>query len=97
MLHEFGLYWLLILIPLLLPFLFLILNPAAFRQSSDQVVTREPGKRFLGAPKPVSTEAVKDLEFAWLSQSAGRIRWNCIQQRERLEIESAMVSAKNSR
>ena len=70
MLHEFGPYWLLILIPLLLPFLFLILNPAAFRQSSDQVVTREPGQRFLGAPKPVSTEAVKDLEFAWLSQSA---------------------------
>lgn len=63
-------YWFLIFIPLLLPFLFLVLNPAAFRQTPTQVVIREPGKRFLGAPKPVGTEARGDLEFAWLSQSA---------------------------
>jgi len=69
-LHEIGPYWLLILVPLVLPFLFLVWNPAAFRQKTDEVVTREPGRRSLGAPKPVSTEAVKDLEFAWLSQSA---------------------------
>lgn len=68
--HDFGLYWLFLFIPLLLPFLFILLNRPAFRQTADQVVTREPGKRFLGAPKPVCTEAGKDLEFAWLSQSA---------------------------
>jgi hypothetical protein len=64
------LYW--VLSPLLLPLFFVVVNPAAFRQTSGQVVTREPGRRFLGAPHPVATEAAKHLEFAWLSQSAYR-------------------------
>jgi hypothetical protein len=42
----------------------------AFRQKSDEVVIREPGKRSLGTPQPVAPEAQKDLEFAWLSQAA---------------------------
>jgi hypothetical protein len=47
-----------------------IANRPASRQRSDEVVIREPGKRFLGPPQPVAPEARKDLEFAWLSQSA---------------------------
>jgi hypothetical protein len=61
---NFPPYRLLLFVPPLWPFLFLILNPRAFRQTSGQTVTREPGQRFLGAPAPASTEAKKDLEFA---------------------------------
>jgi hypothetical protein len=42
----------------------------AFRQKSNEVVIREPGKRSLGQPQPVASEAWTDLEFAWLSQAA---------------------------
>jgi len=42
----------------------------AFRQNSKEVVIMEPGERVLGAPQPVGPEARKDLQFAWLSQSA---------------------------
>jgi hypothetical protein len=66
----FARLWFLLLILLFVPFLFVVLNPAPFRQKSWQVVTREPGERHLGAPRPISTEAFRDLEFAWLSESA---------------------------
>jgi len=42
----------------------------AFYQKSDQVVSREPGERFLGHLRPVVEEARCDREFAWLSQAA---------------------------
>jgi hypothetical protein len=42
----------------------------AFRQQSNEVVIREPGKRSLGRPQPVAPEARTDMEFAWLSQAA---------------------------
>jgi hypothetical protein len=49
---------------------FRLVNGRAYKQKSDKVVVREPGERFLGAPHPVAPEARKDLEFAWLSESA---------------------------
>jgi hypothetical protein len=44
-------------------------NPA-YHQKADEVVTREPGKRTLGAPQPIAPEAHADLDFALLSQAA---------------------------
>ncbi len=41
-----------------------------FFQKSDQVASREPGDRFLGHLRPATGEALKDHEFAWLSQAA---------------------------
>src|SRR5438045_939286 len=49
---------------------FRIVNGPAYKQARNEVVVREPGKRFLGPPLPVAQEARKDLEFAWLSESA---------------------------
>ena len=63
-------YWFCAAIIVALSFSFFVFNRKAFGQTPDDVVTREPGKRLLGAPKPVATEANKDLEFAWMSQSA---------------------------
>jgi hypothetical protein len=42
----------------------------AYRQKPDEVTTREPGERFLGAPHPLFQEAHEDLDFALLSQAA---------------------------
>jgi hypothetical protein len=39
----------------------------ALFQKSDQVVSREPGERFLGHLRPAVEEAKTDHEFAWLS------------------------------
>jgi len=39
-------------------------------QRSDQALSREPGRRFLGHPVDVAVEAHKDWQFAWLSASA---------------------------
>ena len=44
-------------------------NPA-YRQKSNEIVTREPGNRTLGAPQPNAPEARADLDFALLSQAA---------------------------
>jgi len=52
------------------PFLFIVINNLAFRQSPDQVAVREPGERWLGAPYDGSTEAREDLDFALLSEAA---------------------------
>jgi len=54
----------------LVPFFFLIVNGAAFRQGHTEVAVREPGDRFLGKPRPVQNEARKDVDFALLSQAA---------------------------
>ena len=43
---------------------------AAFQQTSKEVTIREPGARTLGQPQPVQPEAMRDLEFAWLSDAA---------------------------
>jgi hypothetical protein len=42
----------------------------AFRQTASEVTVREPGQRFLGAPRPLASEAQEDWEFAWLSAAA---------------------------
>lgn len=47
-----------------------VFGSKAFHQKRDEVVTREPGQRFLGAPHAAITEAVKDLHFAWMSEAA---------------------------
>jgi hypothetical protein len=63
-----------LLVPLLVlalsPFIFQIVNRAAFRQRPDQVVVREPGMRTLGPPTDAAREAREDLEFAMLSEAA---------------------------
>jgi hypothetical protein len=46
-----------------------VMSPA-YRQKSDEIVSREPGKRTLGAPQPIAPEAHRDLDFALLSQAA---------------------------
>jgi hypothetical protein len=52
------------------PFLFIVINNAAFRQSPDQVAVREPGEHWLGKPYNGSNEAREDLAFALLSEAA---------------------------
>src|SRR6266404_3598489 len=63
-----------LLIPLALvafiPLFLLIVNHRAFLQERLQVVTREPGERFLGHPKPVKSEGEKHFIFALSSQVA---------------------------
>jgi hypothetical protein len=43
---------------------------ASFRQTASDVTIREPGERFLGAPRPAEAEAKTDREFAWLAEAA---------------------------
>lgn len=42
----------------------------ALRQSHTQVTIREPGCRWLSAPKPVQPSAAEEWEFAWLVAAA---------------------------
>jgi thioesterase domain-containing protein len=42
----------------------------AFGQTSSEVVLREPGERFLSAPRPIERYAREHWEFAWLSVAA---------------------------
>lgn len=58
-----------IVVILAIPVCLRIVNGPAFQQKSDEVVVREPGHHLLGRPKPVITEAEKDVEFALLSQA----------------------------
>jgi hypothetical protein len=68
---HFVMYLLVALLVLALsPFIFQIVNRAAFRQRPDQVVVREPGMRTLGPPTDAVPEAREDLEFALLSEAA---------------------------
>jgi hypothetical protein len=48
----------------------IVVNGAAYGQKDTQVATREPGDRFLSAPRPLEEEALKDVDFALLSQAA---------------------------
>lgn len=48
----------------------LLVESPAFRQKSDEVVVREPGKRLLGPPQPIWTTGREHLPFALLSQAA---------------------------
>lgn len=48
----------------------LVRNKAAYRQTAQDVVIREPEHRLLGPPQPLALEALKHLQFAWLSQTA---------------------------
>lgn len=59
-----------VLILLLSPIYLRVVNGPAFKQRPDQVVVRQPGKRFLGQPQPAAEEAKEDLDFALLSQAA---------------------------
>lgn len=43
---------------------------AGLQQTSSDVVIRQPGDRMLGSPQPARPEAIKHLEFAWLSEAA---------------------------
>jgi hypothetical protein len=68
---HFVMYLLVPLLAFLLsPFIFNVVNRAAFRQRPDQVVVREPGKHMLGPPTDARPEAREDLEFALLSEAA---------------------------
>jgi hypothetical protein len=42
----------------------------ALGQAPEQVVVREPGERFLSAPRPIAPFAVEHWQFAWLADSA---------------------------
>jgi hypothetical protein len=42
----------------------------ALGQQASEVVTREPGDRFLSAPQPIAPLAKEHWEFAWLSDAA---------------------------
>jgi hypothetical protein len=42
----------------------------ALGQAPDQVVVREPGERFLSAPRPIAPYAAEHWQFAWLADSA---------------------------
>jgi hypothetical protein len=68
---ERWLIWLLLLITICaLGITWRVRTNPAFKQGKDEVVTREPGRRILGAPQPLMTEAPTDLEFAFLSAAA---------------------------
>ena len=65
------LYWVLGMIGLLsLSTYIRVRNSAAYRQQSDQVAIREPGRRRLGLPQPITLTGPEDLAFALLSQAA---------------------------
>jgi hypothetical protein len=72
MILKLAFYVLLTVVGLLLfvPLFLRVVNHKAYYQAKDQVVIREPGRRLLGEPQPVASEARKDIEFAWLSQAA---------------------------
>lgn len=53
-----------------IPVFLLIVNKRALRQGRNEVVIRQPGARFLGAPQDVVFQAKKDVVFAILSQAA---------------------------
>jgi hypothetical protein len=42
----------------------------ALGQAPDQVVARDPGERFLSAPRPIAPYAAEHWQFAWLADSA---------------------------
>jgi hypothetical protein len=42
----------------------------ALGQAPDQVVVRDPGERFLSAPRPIGPYAAEHWQFAWLADSA---------------------------
>jgi hypothetical protein len=42
----------------------------AFWQRASEVAVREPGHRFLGSPRPITSYATEHWEFAWLSVAA---------------------------
>ncbi len=67
-----ALYVLLVIVAVvaLLPIYFRLVNGQAYSQKPNEVVIREPGKRLLGPPRLVASEARKDLVFALLSQAA---------------------------
>jgi hypothetical protein len=68
---PFAILLLLIVIAVFVLLVYLrIAHRPAFRQNSKEVVIREPGERYLGAPQPVRPEAQKDQDFARLSESA---------------------------
>jgi hypothetical protein len=48
----------------------LIFGRAAYFQRRHELVTREPGERWLGKPRDARPEAIEDLSFALLSQVA---------------------------
>jgi hypothetical protein len=54
---------------ILLMFVRVRLSPA-YKQRRDEVVTRNPGQRLLGAPVPAIPFALEDVDFALLSQVA---------------------------
>jgi hypothetical protein len=62
----------------------------ALGQTPSQVVVREPGQRFLGAPQPIAKYATAHWEFAWLSMAAyGKTRAG--QRQARKEIRQTAV------
>jgi len=65
LLYVLVLVALIVMIPICLR----IVNGPAFKQKRNEVVVREPGRHFLGKPKPVLTEVRNDFEFALLSQA----------------------------
>ncbi|GAB7546248.1 lipase family protein [Cupriavidus sp. 8B] len=48
----------------------LLQSCASFRQTPEEVLSREPGERFLGHATPVVQEAKFHWEYAWLSEAA---------------------------
>jgi hypothetical protein len=75
-----------VLLPLLVVaavnLLLFLVNRPAFLQKRDQVVVREPGRRFLGKPQPVIVEARKHLVFALLSQAVYQRKPDATQEKD---------------
>lgn len=59
-----------IVVGIALPTYIRVIRSPAYRQTPEQLVTRDPGNRLLGAPRDAAPEARIDLEFALLSQAA---------------------------
>jgi hypothetical protein len=68
----------------------------AVGQTSAQVTTREPGERRLGKPKPVANEALKDLQFAWLSEAAYGNTPAGMKRRESVVLDQETADCPNS-
>jgi hypothetical protein len=66
----------------------LISGCSAFEQTPEQVFSREPGERFLGHPRPVVEEAVKDWQFALISEAAYR---RSLSRKQQTENEKAIA------
>jgi hypothetical protein len=72
-----------------------VITSPAYRQKPDEITTREPGQRRLGAPQPLCQEARKDLDFALLSQAAYQEKGDAREEKSGSLVDSVALLQQN--